>query len=192
MDPKLEDLARELDECRREGNMLQLDTVLRSARILAQAKALAKRDFGKWLHDRAHMSRATANCHLRVAEFVERNVRLTKQITILSLAKVYALSTLDSDRAERLLLGEETFSKPLDQLSDVQFRKEFRERFPRERKRRTRAHVFREIEGAIRRLRDRLERGMKFMSRLTPAQINKVAGDLQDLMILAAGWKLVG
>ncbi|MGH9024276.1 MAG: DUF3102 domain-containing protein [Acidimicrobiia bacterium] len=191
MNDRLEALARSLDKCREQNHRASLEHVLQAARILAEAKAEAARDFGRWLKEQARMSRSTANCYLRVAEFLERNVQLTGQIAKLGLAKVYALSSLDFDAARRILTGDERFSKPLELLSDVQFRKEFRERYPSERKRRTREHAYREIQSAIAHLDRALARGQRLMARMTPIQKERISNGLRALQALAAGWSSV-
>src|SRR5262245_24691880 len=102
---RLNVLAVQLMNCRKRGNRLTLEGVLESARILSEAKSLAGAGFGKWLLEQARMDRATAYRHLGVARFVKQHVALTRQIATLSLAKIYALSALNSAEAVRVLTG---------------------------------------------------------------------------------------
>jgi hypothetical protein len=139
---RLNVLAVELMNCRKRGNKMTLECVLESGRILGEAKRLAGSGFGKWLTEQARMDRATAYRHLGVARFAKQHVALTRQIATLSLAKIYAISTLDSDTAVRILTGLVKFSAPLDLICDVQFRREFREMYPPKQKRRTRQHLY--------------------------------------------------
>lgn len=191
MNTELQGLARRLDECRRRGNKMTLGHVLESAAILRRAKELAKRNFGTWLREEAHMVRLTALRHMAVEDFVGRNVSSTKQIASLSIAKVYELSTLDPGIARRILLGLDRFSLPLDQLSDVQFRREFRERFPQPSKRRTRQHSFMEVYSAIVRLKRAFLRGGRHASRMTPGQRERIVRELRGVIQAARGWQIV-
>lgn len=170
---------------------MTLDHVLESAGILRKAKLLARRGFGKWLDEHAHMDRHTAARHLAVAEFVGRNGALTRQIASLSIAKVYELSALHPDMARSFLLGKDRFSKPLDRLSDVQFRKEFRERFPAPSKRRTRQHSFMEVYSAVVRLKRAFARGGRHAGRMTPAQRERIVRELRAVIQAARGWQIV-
>ncbi len=191
MDAELHQLAKRLDECRRKGNQMMLEHVLESARILRRAKELARRNFGAWLRDEAHMDRVTALRHMAVARLVERNVSLTKQIASLSIAKTYELSTLDPALARRFLMGQNRFSKPLHQLSDVQFRKEFRDRFPSPHKRRTRQHSFMEVYSAVVRLKRAFMRGGRHAAKITPTQREKIVRELRAVIQAARGWQIV-
>jgi hypothetical protein len=191
MEARLNELARKLRDCRRKGNKLNLETVLHSARILTEAKTISRRRFGLWLRRYAHMDSCTANRHIRVAAFVKANVSLTPKIANLSLAKIYALSTLDFDHARRFLNGQEALSAPLEMMSDVQFRQEFRERFPSPKKRRTHQHIFQELYSALTRLERALGRAWRRISELKPRQQRLVARKLQTLAKAAQGWKIV-
>jgi hypothetical protein len=184
-------LAQQLEGCRRRGNKMSLEHVLESAAILRKARQAAREGFGKWLRDQAHMDRMTAFRHLAVAGFVERHVTLMRHIASLSLAKIYELSTLDPELARRLLTGEERFTRPLDQLSDVQFRREFRERFPRPARRRTRQSAYLEIYSALVRLRKALGRGSPFAGRMSPRQRERIGRELRAVAQAAQGWQVV-
>lgn len=191
MDPHLVELARRMRACRRRGNRLTLECVLESARIIAEAKARAKRDFGAWLSDHAHMDRATATRHLRVADFVRRNVALTQQISSLSIAKVYALSSLDSATSTRLLTGRERLSAPLDRLSDLEFRRDLRQRYPAPPKRMNRENVFRNIWSLLTRAEKALVRAGRIRVRLSAAQRGRIVDKVAALSRAVAGWRVV-
>jgi len=49
MQDRLNELARELEACRRRGNQMTLEHILESARILEEAMFVADGDFGTWL-----------------------------------------------------------------------------------------------------------------------------------------------
>lgn len=181
MNARLDQLAQRLALCRKRGNRMMLDHILESARILAEAKALAGRAFGKWLRVKAHMDRATASRHLRVASFVNRNVASTQQIASLTISKVYALSSLDFDSAQKILRGEVRFSAPLEDLSDVQFRREFRERFPRSPARRTREHFFRSALSSLLRAGRELHRVRRHWARLSQLQRKRILGKVRAM-----------
>jgi len=189
MQERLEELARKLHTVRGRGNKLSLEHVLESGRILEEARSLSGRGFHRWLKERGHMTRDTARRHLRVTQFIRESGLSISHFAKLGLAKLYALSTLDSAAAAKYLRGELKFSKPLEELSDVRFRQEFRERFPIARKRRNREHVFREVFGAITRLRKALERGRKFAGRLSEPQRRRVAEGLKSLAETAGPWE---
>ena len=191
MDSKLEELARRLNACRRRGNKLTLEWVLDSARILSEAKRIAGRRFGSWLRDQAHMTRDTARRHMRVAEFVQGSGLSISHFASLDLAKIYALSRLDFVIAKRYLMGQARLSAPLSDLSDVQFRRELAERFPVAKTHRSRIHVFREIQGAIGRLRKALYRGGRFIEKLTVRQRKGLQDGLRDLLRVATAIKIV-
>lgn len=191
MEKRLDELAGRLKACQRRGNKLVLENVLESAKILAEAKALAKRDFGKWLQERAHMTPETARRHLRVLEFVNRNPSLTSEIATLSLAKTYALTRLDLDRAKQLLNGKESLSLPLQQISDLQFRKEFKERFPSASKRQTRENAFRQTYSALVHAERALHQATRLVPRMTPLQRKRIADRVRALNDLVAAWKTV-
>ncbi len=191
MERQLDELARRLQAFRRHGNKLTLEYVLESARILTEAKAIAKSGFGGWLRDKARMDRETARRHLYVAQFVKGNASLTSKIATLGIAKTYALSALDSVTARKYLTGEARFSAPLDQLSDVQFRKEFRVRFPGARKRRTRAHVFRALLSALIRASRLSQRFFHPVHKLTPSQRRRIVDKIRLLGHAVSEWKIV-
>jgi hypothetical protein len=185
---RLAELAVALMKCRRRGNKLTLECVLESARILTEAKRLAGPGFGGWLAEHAHMDRATAYRHLSVARFVRDHVALTRQIATLSLAKIYALSSIDSALATRFLMGEIKMSEPLDVISDVRFRKEFRERFPA-RKRHSRHHVFQAATSSLTRAARAVQEASRFIRSMTARQRQQIEIQIHALQKLISGWK---
>lgn len=189
MDKILGDLAERLHALRVRSNRAGLQHVLASAKILLQARDIAQRDFGRWVREKAHMQYDTARRYLRVNAFVEANHDLNSEFASLSLAKLYALSSLDSDSARRFLTHREAFSKPLDRLTDVEFLREFRQRFPRTRPRRTREHVYQEISAAIARLKRALVRGVKYAARMTELQRERIARELEAAGLQAGAWR---
>lgn len=191
MEPRLIELAQRLQSCRRRGNRLSLECVLESARIISEAKARAKRDFGSWLSNHAHMDRATAARHLRVAEFMRRNVALTQQISSLSIAKVYALSSLDSATATRLASGRERLSAPLERLSDVEFHRELRARYPVRPGRMNRENLFRQTWSLLVRAEKALYRAGRIRARLNSAQRIRIVEKVAHLSRAVAGWRVV-
>ncbi len=191
MGSSLDELAARLRVCRQKGNKLTLQCVLESAGILAEAKSIAKGGFTRWLRNQAHMTGDTANHHLCVAEFVEAHPELTVEIATLSIAKIYALSTLESETAARLIRGDDTLSIPLDQMSDLRFKNEFRSRFPRTKKRLTRQHAFQQLFNALLRVERVLAEDGRFAAKLTPSQLERLSERLQALIRLASGWKIV-
>lgn len=190
METRLDQLARQLAGCRRRGNKLSLEHVLESAKILAEAQAIAKRAFGRWLHAQGHMAYETARRHLRVAEFVRQNHSLTSEIATLSLSKVYALSSLDSALGRRYLTGERKFSAPLNEMSDVRFRQEFVERHPMEKKRTTREHVYRAAFSALIKAKKLVARAGRYASRLTPLQKRRLMEGIQALTLAATAGRI--
>jgi hypothetical protein len=189
MDARLAPLAVRLQACRRRGNRRTLECVLESAKILAEAKAISRRDFGIWLRERAHMDRGTANRYLRVAGFVRRNVSLMTQISNLSLTKICALSSLDSATAARLLSGRERLSAPMDQLSDIEFHRELRGRHPAPRRRMNRENVFRQTWSLLIRLEKALFRAKGIRARMSPHQRNRIVEKVAHLSRAVAGWR---
>lgn len=170
MDPRLEELARRLRECRRKGNRMTLQYVLESAKILKEARERAKRDFSAWVREKGRMDPTTARHHLRVSEFVDRNRVLTPEIVNLSIAKVYALTTLDLDIAQRILKGQIKFSQPLEELTDIQFRIEFRKKFPPAKKRRNRQHAYQQLYSDLVRATRTVYGAEKFRTKFTLQQ----------------------
>jgi hypothetical protein len=191
MDDRLADLARRLDECRKVANRMTLANVLESAQILTEAKRIAKGAFTRWLRTTGGMDPSTARRHLAVASFVSENGALTHELARLSIAKVYALTTLDFETARGYLTGAIVLSRPLDQMSDVQFAREFRRRHPRPRQPQTRKRIYQEVYSAIVRLRIKLQRGERYASALSPAQHRKIVEAFEALLNEAAGWKVV-
>lgn len=186
---RLNELAVQLMNCRKRGNKVTLECVLESARILAEAKAIAGPAFGIWLIERAHMDRATAYRHLAVARFVRTHVALTRQIATLSMAKIYAVSGLDSAQAVRVLTGQVRFSAPLEILCDVQFRREFRRLFPGKAPRHTREHVYRTASSALTRAVAAVQEATTLLRRMTAVQRHKIEAQIQMLVKLVGAWK---
>jgi hypothetical protein len=184
-------LAVQLTKCRRRGNKLTLESILESARILTEAKALPGGGFGKWLAEQARMDRATAFRHIGVARFVHQNVALMRQIATLGVAKVYALSAIDSALAIRILTGQTKFSAPLDLISDAQFRREFREKFPARSPRHTRQHVFQAMSSALTRAERAVQHASTFVRKLTAAQRSRIEQKVGALVKLISSWKVV-
>ncbi len=170
MDQRLVELARKIELSRKKGNRQSLGVILECARILEKARAIAKRDFGRWLKERAHIEQTTAYRYLATGGFVRRNFALMQRIELLSLAKIYALSSLDDTRARRLLEGHDQFSAPLDRISDLQFRKEFRVRFPSPPRRLHRHNIFRAAFSALQHAHDTMKRASLNARLLTPMQ----------------------
>lgn len=187
MSERLDELARKLDECRKKGNKLSLEWVLESARILREAKAEARRGFGKWLQEQARMDRDTAYRHLRVSEFVNRNADLNRHFANLSIAKIYSISRLDSETARGVIEGGDPFSKPIEKLTDVEFHLEFRQKYPSPKKRRSRHNARTSLESAM----ARLERAIKRVAPLDPMLARKMMEKWQELGQILAGWKVV-
>jgi len=188
---RLNELAVQLMNCRKRGNRLTLEWVLESARILSEAKSIAGAGFGRWLIEQARMDRATAYRHLGVARFVKQHVALTRQIATLSLAKIYAISGLNSAQAVRVLTGQIKFSAPLDLICDVQFRREFRNVFPPKAKRRSRLHVYQAAAGALSRAEKAVQEASRLVRTMTAVQRHKIESKIQALAKLISGWKNV-
>lgn len=188
---RLNELAEKLMNCRKRGNKLTLECVLASARILEKAKAIAKGGFGRWLSEQAHMDRSTAGRHMRVARFVQKHGALMHQTATLGLAKIYALSSIDSGLAARILTGQITFSAPIDEICDVQFRREFLEKFPPKRPRHTREHVFQSTASALTRAEKAVRLASTFHQKMTPSQRHRIASRIRSLVKLIASWNRV-
>jgi hypothetical protein len=189
MDEILKDLAEKLHDLRLRSNRVTLRHVLDMAKVLTQARDVAKRDFGRWVREKAHMQYNTASRYLRVASFVGTNSDLNSEIASLSIAKIYAMSSLDSDTARQLLTHRMALSKPLDRLTDVEFLREFRERFPKPVRRRTRVHVFQEISADMTRLKKSLGRGQRFAGQMSELQRERISRDLAFLSSYAEVWR---
>jgi len=191
MEKRLNELAVELEACRRRGNRMTLEHIVESARILEEARKIADGDFGTWLRTQGRMTRRTAERHMAVAALARNHATLMAQIATLSLAKLYALTNLDFELAAGYLKGEIRLSKPLDQLSDMEFIREFRGRHPAPNKQLNRRHVFQDVHGAIVRLRRKLVQGERFARVMSPAQQEKIVDAFQAMLDAAAGWKIV-
>jgi len=185
---QLAELAERLDMCRKRWNERTLEYVLESAQILGQAKAIAKRDFGVWLRTHARMDSSTAENHLRVARLVQRFPELIPKIASLNVSKAYVLAALDYDSAKRVLSGEVRFTRPLNDLNDVQFKTEIREKFPPPPKRRTRVHAYRSVMSTLHRAETELHRAGRFARRMTPAQRRKVFDKIAAISRLSTMW----
>lgn len=190
MDEILKGLAEKLHELRLRSNRITLRHVLEMAKVLTHARDVAQRGFGRWVREKAHMQYDTARRYLRVASFVEANHDLNREIASLSISKVYAISSLDSDTARQLLTRRLALSKPLDRLTDVEFLREFRLRFPKPARRRSRAHVFQQISADMTRLKKSLGRGQRFASLMSDLQRERIARDLAGLGAHAEVWRL--
>ena len=188
---RLNILAVQLMNCRKRGNKVTLEYVLESARILAEAKSLAGAGFGKWLVEQARMDRATAYRHLGVARFVKEHVALTRQIATLSLAKIYAISGLNSAQAVPVLTGKIKFSAPIDVICDVQFRREFRQLYPPKARRRTRLHVYQAAASALNRAERAVQEASRLVRTMTAVQRQKIENKIHALEKLISGWKNV-
>ena len=186
---RLSVLAVQLMNCRKRGNKLTLECVLESARILTEAKSIAGARFGTWLVREARMDRSTAYRHLAVGHFVRQHVALTRQIASLSLAKIYALSSADSTLAVRVLTGQIKFTAPIDLISDLQFRREFRGLVPARPRRLTPHHVFQSATSALTRAERAVQAAAKFARTMTPAQKTRLEQKVQALARLVSGWK---
>src|SRR5437867_10319090 len=116
----------------------------------------------------------TALRYLRVAEFIKASPALMREISSLSIAKIYKLSTLDSNVSSKLLTGKTALSRPLAQLSDVQFHQECRTRFPGKPKKSNREHVFRSTYSVLVRAEKSLRRAMHFAGRMTHSQRKRI------------------
>lgn len=189
MEQILRNLADQLHELRLRSHRVTLRHVLDSAKILLEAREIARGEFGRWVREKAGLRYDTARRYLRVSSFVGANHDLHSEIASLSIAKVYAISSLDSDTARGLLTRREAFSKPLARMTDVEFLREFRLRFPKKERRRTRLHVYREIATILTRLRKALGRGQAHAGRLTSLQSERIARELEALGTRAAFWR---
>lgn len=188
---RLNELAEKLMNCRKRGNKLTLQCVLESARILEEAKGLAKNEFGRWLSTQVRMDRSTASRHLRVGRFVRKHGALMQQIATLGLAKIYALSSLDSGVAARVLTGHIRFSAALEDLSDLQFRREFHDMFPPQRRRHTRLHVYQSAASALTRAEKAVQHASAFLRRMTVSQRQRIVRRIHALVKLIAEWNRV-
>ncbi len=184
-------LARQLQEHRVEVRGQTLDHILHSAQILAEAKRLAGRRFGRWLREMGRMGRETAFRHLRVSEFVRENVALMQHFRTLSLTKLYALSTLPPALSRKCVLGEVPFSCPFAELSDVAFLREFAVRFPRRERSRKRHQVFMEMLSVFVRARKSMQRSSRYLHRLSESQVARLAHQLDLIIALAQDGRIL-
>ena len=185
-------LAVQLTKCRRHSNKLSLEGILESARILEEAKSLAGGRFGAWLTEQARMDRSTAGRHMRVARFTHGHGALMHQIASLSLAKTYALSSLDSALAVRILSGQVRFSAPLELISDVMFRQELRAMVPAPPPRHNRHHVFQAASSALGRAGREMEHASRIAKTMTAAQRRKLQLKIEALVRIVTPWKSLG
>ena len=191
MDARLGLLAKRLNACRKRGNRMTLQNVLESARILRQAKAIARGDFEKWVVAEGHMDPNTARHHVRVAKLIEAHPNLNSDLANLSISKLYALSALWNDSFRDVMSGKIRFSKPIEELNDVQFLSEFRQRFHLKIKKINRGHAYREVTAKITRLEKAFRRGRKFLGSLRPELKLKLAERLDALIMTATEWRAV-
>jgi hypothetical protein len=126
---------------------------------------------------------------MRVARFVRQNGALMHQVASLGLAKIYALSAADSALATRILTGQFKLSAPLDLISDVQFRREIREKLPARKPRHTRQHVFQAMSSALTRAERAVQHASTFVRKLTAAQRSRIEGKVGALVKLISSWK---
>jgi hypothetical protein len=192
MEKRLEELALKLKECVMKGNRLSLEHVLESARILEEARQLAGRGFETWVRDKAHMDPTTARRHLRVAAFVRAHRELTPEFTTLGLAKIYALSTLDFDTARRILSNQERFSAPLDRMTDLQFKQEFRQKYSRAPRRRTPRHVFLHALSLLKKAEDAVKEAHDPARHLGPEQRLRLVRHVEGLVRIVSDWRAKG
>ena len=181
MESRLDVLATRLERCRTHGNRVTLEWVLESARILSEAKAIAGKRFPRWLKESGHMARQTARRHLQVFDLVRKSGSSMSKLATVGITKLYALASLDFVLARRVLEGQIRFSSPIAEMSDVQFRKEFRDLFPSAPPRSTREHVFRAAAGALTRAEKALHKAGVFAQRLTPLQKSKILRKVEAL-----------
>lgn len=188
---RLEELAEKLMSCRKRGNKLTLQCVLESARVLEEAKDIAKNDFRRWLTEQGRMDYSTAARHLRVARFARNHVALMPQIVTLGMVKVYALSSIDSGLAARVLTGQIKFSAPLEEICDLQFRREFREKFPPKTRKHTREHVYQSTASALTRAVDAVQEASMFFRKMTASQRQRIVNRIHTLVKLISNWNQV-
>lgn len=188
MEKILKDLAERLHDLRLRSNRVTLRHVLDMAKILVEARDVAKRDFGRWVRETAHMQYDTARRYLRVSSFVDANHDLNREIASLSISKVYALSSLDLDTARRLVIHQEAFSKPLERMSDVEFLREFRLKYPKPSRRRTRVHVYQELSAALTRLKKSIGKGERYAGQMSELQRERIGRELAYLGTQSKFW----
>lgn len=187
---RLGELARELKACQAASRRLTLEYVLQSGRILAEARGIAGRKFCRWVRENGRMSRITAFRHIRVAQFLGQNVSLMKHLRPLGLVKIYSLTTLPPETAARCLSGELRFTKPLTELNDVEFTREFRARFEPGARRNGAGRAFVGLMKELGRLYRLLENcdGARF----TADQVRQLTQLLQGILERARRLKMVG
>lgn len=112
-----------------------------------------------------------------------------QQIRSLSLAKLYALSGIDSTLAIRVLTGQIKFTLPLDLICDVQFRREFRALFPARSPKHTRHHVFQSASSALARAQRAVKEAAAFLGSLTASQRHKIESRIHALAQVISEWK---
>lgn len=187
----LESLAKDLHHCRRRHHKLSLKYVLEAARILSDAKRLAKRRFGAWLREHARMDRSTVGRYLRVAAFAKANESSMHQIQALSIMKICSLASLDAAAARRFLKGTLKLSGPLEELGDAQFVRELRARYPAPPKKLNRQHAYRQVLSAIARLERAFSGADRYHDLLSPAQKRQIADEIRELIHMARGWRRI-
>jgi len=142
----LKPFTRRLEECRKRWHRSTLRYVLAVARIVNAARKAAKdeRRWGKWIRDEIHMNRSTVYRYLQVSEFLKANVALKQQLASMSIAKVYALSRLDSAQARALIK-----SGKAERMNDVSFLRLTVRLQPRPITRATRPNLLRSLNAAL-------------------------------------------
>lgn len=188
MHPKLDLFRRQLDDCRSRGHKRALDFVIEAAGILEKAKAVARRDFGRWLTEHARMDWSTADRYMNAAAFVRRNSATLHNIAPLGLCKVYALAKLPEDAAARLLSGKIRLRRPLRDLSDLEFRREMKRLFPKPPHRATAENLFRRARSSLSRAGETLGRLTRLNDRLSPLQRRVLNGLVQAIGRTLRAW----
>jgi hypothetical protein len=90
-----------------------------------------------------------------------------------------------------VLTGQIKFSARLEDLCDLQFRREFRERFPSKTRRHTRAHVYQSTASALTRAEQAVRKASPFLRRMTAAQRGTIVNRILGLMKLISDWNQV-
>lgn len=146
---KLTTYTRRLEECRKRWHRRTLGYVLEVALIVRAARKAAKdeRRWGQWIREETHMNRTTAYRYLRVAKFVKANVSLRKHLVSISIAKLYALSSMNETQALSLIR-----SGKAERLPDVQFLRLTHHLSPKTPSRITMPNLLKALEASIARL----------------------------------------
>jgi hypothetical protein len=180
VEARLADLGKSVRECRTRANALAVQQILQMADQLQEAKSLARRRWSHWLRVDARMSRQTALNHLRAAEFL-RSVQSTGQFEGLGIEKIYLLSRLSQDQLDRVASGEAGFTAPIAELSEVQFKTEFRNLFPPAKKRSGRQNAFKAVSTKIRKAVKTAEKYREFLDKFSPEEWSRLEEDYRAL-----------